>query len=155
MREVPSPPNVDRRRGDRRRRPTPMLSRYSFFGGRRRAPRRAEEREGAFVDVYSPRLAALLLVFFALTVFDSVATLYYLRKGGTELNPIARWMISLGNVEFVLLKGGLTALCVLFVLLHKNFRYARAAIVIGFAFYFALAIYHVVLQVHAWSLPVF
>ena len=132
-----------------------MLSRYSFFGGRRRGPRRAAEREGAFVDVYSPRLAALLLVFFGLTVFDSVATLYYLRKGGTELNPIARWMISLGNVEFVLLKGGLTALCVLFVLLHKNFRYARGAIVIGFSFYFALAIYHVILQVQTWSTPVF
>ena len=38
---------------DRRSRPTPRLSRYSLFGGRRSDPQRAEEREGSFVDVYS------------------------------------------------------------------------------------------------------
>lgn len=145
----------EERRGrlDRRRRPTPMLSRYSLLGGRRRHPRRDREREGAFVDLYSRRLALLLLTFFLLTVFDSVATLYYLRKGGTELNPIANWMIQHGPVEFVVLKGSLTAVCVLFVLLHKNFRYARVAIAVGFLFYFGLALYHIVLQVHAWQVP--
>jgi len=142
-----------RQGGDRRRAPTPMLSRYSFFGGRRQAARRQHEAEGAFVDVYSPRLALLLLVFFSLTVFDSVATLLYLRKGGEELNPIAQWMIDWGDLEFVFLKGGLTALCVLFVLLHKNFRYARCAIGVGFSFYFALALYHIFLQIQAWSIP--
>ena len=130
-----------------------MLSRFSFLGGRRRAARREREAEGAFVDVYSPRLALLLLVFFSLTVFDSVATLYYLRKGGQELNPIAQWMIDRGDLEFVFLKGSLTALCVLFVLLHKNFRYARYAIGVGFSFYFALAVYHILLQIQAWSIP--
>ena len=143
----------EHRRVDRRQRPTPVLSKYSFFGGRRRAPRRDDEREGAFIDVYSSRLAALLLLFFALTVFDSVATLFYLRKGGTEMNPIAQWMIDQGNIEFVLYKGVLTGVCVLFVLLHKNFRYARYAIGVGFSFYFVLAIYHIVLQVQAWGHP--
>lgn len=138
---------------DRRRHPTPMLSRYTFFGGRRRTARRENEGEGLFIDVYSLRLSLLLLLFFALTVFDSVATLFYLRKGGTELNPIAQWMIEQGNIEFVLIKGLLTAVCVVFVMLHKNFRYARLAIVVGFSFYFALAIYHIVLQLKSWSLP--
>lgn len=132
-----------------------MLSWYTFFGGRRRKARRTEEAEGAFIDVYSPRLTVLLLIFFLLTVFDSVATLYYLRKGGTELNPIAQWMIDQGNIQFVIIKGSLTGICVLFVLLHKNFRYARGAIVLGFAFYFALAVYHIVLQVQAWEQPIY
>ncbi|MFG0320312.1 MAG: DUF5658 family protein [Planctomycetota bacterium JB042] len=153
-REPTPPPDDGTPRGpDRRVRPTPVLSRYTFLGGRRLRPRRGHEREGAFVDVYSGRLAALLLIFFALTVFDSVATLYYLRKGGTEANPIAQWMIDQGNVEFVVIKGVLTGVCVLFVLMHKNFRYARYAIGVGFSFYFVLAIYHLVLQVHAWKLP--
>ncbi|MFH0945207.1 MAG: DUF5658 family protein [Planctomycetota bacterium] len=130
-----------------------MLSRYSFLGGRRRSLRRQQEREGAFVDLYSRRLSLLLLTFFSLTVFDSVATLLYLRKGGEELNPVANWMIEQGDLSFVIMKGVLTALCVMFVLLHKNFRYARYAIGVGFSFYFALAIYHIVLQIQAWHYP--
>ena len=128
-----------------------MLSRFSFFGGRRGGGRRGEEVEEQFVDLYSPRLAVLISVFFFLTVLDSVSTVYYLRKGGEELNPIALWMLGFGDVNFVIIKGTLTLVCALFVLLHKNFRYAQAAIGVGFAFYFTLAIYHIVLQVQAWD----
>jgi hypothetical protein len=134
---------------DRRRRQTPMLSKYTFFGGRRVAGRREGERENVYVDVYSPRLVALLLLFFALTVIDSVSTLVYLGKGGQELNPIAQWMIDQGGMFFVLAKGILSGLCLLFVMLHKNFRPARLALGIGFSFYFALGAYHLVLQVMA------
>lgn len=138
---------------DRRRQATPMLSKHSLFGGRRRAPRRNHEHEGSFIDVYSPRLVMLITFFFFLTVLDSVSTVIYLRKGGTELNPVAQWMLDQGEIEFILIKGTLTAMCALFVLLHKNFRYAKGAIGIGFGFYFALAIYHIVLQVKAWPVP--
>ena len=151
-----SPPESDRpggvfpKRGpDRRQRPTPMLSRYSFVGGRRQAGRRTGETENLYVDVYSPRLVLLLLLFFALTVLDSVSTLVYLGKGGQELNPIAQWLIDQGGMFFVLAKGIVSGLCLLFVMLHKTFRPARVALAIGFAFYFALAGYHLVLQVMA------
>ncbi len=128
-----------------------MFSRYTFFGGRRRHVRRDSEREGAFVDLYEPRLALLVCAFFFLTVVDSVSTVIYLRKGGSELNPIAQAMLDHGEVAFVFIKGVLTMICSLFVLLHKNFRYANVALGIGFSFYFALAIYHLVLQIHAWD----
>lgn len=144
-------PVDERRRVDRRTRPTPILSRYSLFRGRRRDPRRGDEREGSFVDLYSSRLVTLVSVFFFLTVIDSVSTVIYLRKGGVELNPVAQWMLDHGEVEFVLIKGCLTAVCALFVLLHKNFRYAKGAIAIGFGFYFALALWHLYLQVLAWD----
>ena len=62
----------------------------------------------------------LLLVFFSLTVIDSVSTLIYLGKGGRELNPIAQWMIDQGSTFFVVLKGVLSGVCLLFVMLHKN-----------------------------------
>lgn len=139
------------RGGDRRKRPTPMFSRYTFFGGRRRGARRTYEREGAFVDLYEPRLAILVAAFFFLTVLDSVSTVIYLRKGGTELNPIAQAMLDQGETAFVMIKGSLTMICALFVLLHKNFRYANLALGTGFTFYAALAIYHIVLQIHAWD----
>lgn len=134
---------------DRRQRPTPMLSRYTFVGGRRVGGRRDGEIENVYVDVYSPRLVMLLLLFFALTVLDSVSTLVYLGKGGRELNPVAQWMIDVGPMFFVLAKGVLSGLCLLFVMLHKTFKPARTALAIGFAFYFALGAWHLVLQVLA------
>lgn len=126
-----------------------MLSWYTLFGGRRQAGRRDGETENCYVDVYSPKLVGLLLIFFALTVVDSVSTLVYLGKGGRELNPIAQWMIEQGAGFFVVLKGTLSGLCLLFVMLHKNFRAARTALAIGFAFYFLLGVYHLVLQIRA------
>ncbi len=126
-----------------------MMSRYTFFGGQRRTGRRVEERENVYVDVYSPALVMLLLIFFALTVVDSVSTLVYLGKGGRELNPIAQWMIDQGSTFFVLLKGILSGVCLVFVMLHKNFRPARMALGVGFAFYTLLGLYHLVLQIRA------
>lgn len=134
---------------DRRQRPTPLLSRYSFFGGRRRGARRAHEKEGQFIDIYSGTIVAVLLFLFTLTVVDSVSTLIYLGKGGREMNPVAQWMIDQGPVFFVLVKGSLSGLCLLFVLLHKNFKPARIALGLAFGFYLLLDLYHLVLQIQA------
>lgn len=136
---------------DRRIQPTPPLSRYSFFGGRRIAHRRDSEALGAYVDLYSQKLVVFLLIFFILTVIDSVSTLIYLDKGGREFNPIAQWMIDQGDTFFILCKGILTAVCILFIMVHKNFKYSRIAIFTGFSFYFVLTIYHLVLQIKAMS----
>jgi hypothetical protein len=149
MEMVPEPPARQERGPDRRRRPTPMVSRFTFFGGRRASGRRAGESENSYVDVYNPRLVALLLLFFTLTVIDSVSTLIYLGKGGRELNPLAQWMIDQGSNFFVLAKGVLSGLCLLFVMLHKNFSAARIALAVGFTFYFLLAAWHLVLQIAA------
>ena len=137
---------------DRRRRPTPMFSRYTFFGGRRRRFASPADAEDAYVDVYNARLALLVLVFFALTMFDAIATVYYIDHAhGSEWNPIADWMLRRGRVFFVLAKGLPTGLMLLFVMIHKNFRYGRVALAVGFAFYFLLGFYHVYLQAMAWS----
>ncbi len=132
---------------DRRKRPTPMFSRYSLTGGNRGGGRREGEKDNIYVDVYDGRLVLLLVIFFALTVVDSVSTLVYLGKGGRELNPIAQWMIDQGADFFILTKGVLSALCLMFVLLHKTFRPARIALGVGFGFYMLLGLYHMVLQI--------
>ncbi|MBU0753783.1 MAG: hypothetical protein KJ645_01495 [Planctomycetes bacterium] len=140
----------DQYRGpDRRRYPTPALSKYTFFGGKRFNHRRIQEAHGAYVDLYSRSLVIFLLIFFSLTVLDSVSTLIYLEKGGREFNPIAQWMIDQGDVFFILCKGIMTAICILFIMVHKNFKYSRVAILTGFSFYFFLSIYHIVLQIKA------
>jgi hypothetical protein len=136
---------------DRRRRPTPMLSRYTFFGGRRKAFQSPNEAEDAYVDLYNSRQVTLVLVFFALTIFDAIATVYYIDHAhGSEWNPIADWMLQRGRVFFMLAKGVPTGLMLLFVMIHKNFRYGRIALAIGFGFYFLLGVYHVFLQSVSW-----
>jgi len=132
---------------DRRINPTPFLSRYSFLGGKRHHYRRGIEEDSAYVDLYNQRMVIFLLIFFILTVIDSVSTLIYIDKGGRELNPVAQWMMNQGDYFFILCKGVLTGVCILFVMIHKNFKYSRLAILVGFAFYFILAIYHMVLQI--------
>lgn len=134
---------------DRRQRPTPILSRYTLTGGKRKGGRRDGEVEDQFVDVYNTSIVYLLLFFFFLTVLDSVSTLVYLGKGGREMNPVAQWMIDQGPTFFVLMKGVLSGACLMFVMLHKNFKAARTALGVGFAFYFLLGVYHLVLQIMA------
>ncbi|MFT7462856.1 MAG: hypothetical protein ACI9EF_001198 [Pseudohongiellaceae bacterium] len=70
-------------------------------------------------------------------------------KGGREMNPVAQWMIDQGPTFFVLMKGVLSGACLMFVMLHKNFKAARTALGVGFAFYFLLGVYHLVLQIMA------
>ena len=127
---------------DRRRRPTPFLSHYALWGGRRHRARRSREGEAAYVDLYEPRLVLFLLVFFVLTVIDSVSTVAFIQMGGRELNPVARWMLDHGPRFFVVMKGVLTALLILFAMMHKNFRHSRYALAVAFGFYFLLAMYH-------------
>ena len=128
-----------------------MLSRYTFVGGRRQSFQSATEAEDSYVDLYNSRLVTLVLVFFALTIFDAIATVYYIdHVQGSEWNPIAGWMLNQGRVFFVLAKGIPTGLMLLFVMIHKNFRYGRISLAIGFGFYFLLGIYHVSLQMAEW-----
>ena len=70
---------------DRRRSPTPRFSRYSLWGGRRRGPRRGEECEGSFVDVYGTRLILAVLWIALMNVGDSFFTLVHLQAGGVKV----------------------------------------------------------------------
>ena len=138
----PSPPSRPYRGPDRRQRPTPVLSRYSFFGGRRRAGRRDGEVRDTFVDLYSLRSWVALSVFLLLNLLDSHFTLIYLQRGGEEGNPVAIQLMEGGMVTFILVKAlGIGAAAVLFCLL-KNFRNGRVGVLVALALYQLLLFYH-------------
>lgn len=130
---------------DRRQRATPRFSRYSFFGGRRRGARRAGERKGSFVDVYSLRLLALLLWVATMNVADSFFTLIHLQSGGSEVNPVAGALLTTGLWPFVLLKSGLIALALVVLCVHKNFHLARLGLWVAAIAYTLLFAYHLAL----------
>lgn len=131
-----------RTRTDRRQRPTPRLSRYSFVGGRRRTVQRSDEREGAFVDVYSGWLLLLLLWVSAMNVADSFFTLVHLQAGGVEVNPVAAQLLTTGRFGFVFLKAALISAALLVLTVHKNFSLARTGLWLSTVAYTALVIYH-------------
>ncbi|MBI5434497.1 MAG: hypothetical protein HZA52_16805 [Planctomycetes bacterium] len=133
---------VSYRGPDRRNRPTPRFSRFTFLGGRRRKPRRESELEGAFVDQYSGRLLVLLCWIAVMNSADSFFTLVHLQNGGIELNPVAGAMLGLGRLGFVTMKGTLITIPLLVLCQHKNFAIARAGLWLASGAYTLLLAYH-------------
>lgn len=134
---------------DRRQRPTPALSRYTFFGGRRRSGgRRAMENDGAFVDVHGAGLFLVVLAVIALNFLDAWFTMFFLSLGGEELNPVMDAVIREGTLPFVLAKSVGIGICVAVLTIAKNFRFARiglAVVLVGYALLFG---WHMWLYAH-------
>jgi hypothetical protein len=135
-------PEAVRRGSDRRVAPTPRLSRWTFLGGRRQAPRRSAEKEGTFVDRYSKRLWFLILWVALMNIGDSYFTLVHLQAGGVELNPVAAALLGTGRAGFVFVKSVLIALALCVLCLHKNFFLARLGLWIAAGSYTLLLGYH-------------
>lgn len=133
---------IEHRAGaDRRRHPTPMFSRYTFFGGRRRAARRLVDPEG-FVDQYGQKLFLVAVLIVALNTLDAYFTMLYLGLGGQELNPFAQLLIDLGPVAFIGAKTVGIGLCVAFLVCVKNFKGAKLGIGIVLGIYLLLLCWH-------------
>jgi hypothetical protein len=143
-------PDAERRfaGSDRRRRPTPALSRYTFFGGRRRGGRRPGENEASFVDLHGPGLLAVVLGIVALNFLDAWFTMFFLSHGGEELNPIMDAVIREGTLAFVLLKSLGIGICVAVLTIAKNFRFARVGLGFVLVGYAALFGWHMYLYAH-------
>jgi hypothetical protein len=132
----------ERRSGDRRSRPTPFLSRYTFFGGRRASDRRYGHVANTYVDRYEPWVGGVLVAIGLLCALDAVLTLLYLQKGGEEANPIMDEVIQWGPQTFVLVKCGVTNAGLMILCLHKNFRYVKGVMGALLGIYALLTLYH-------------
>jgi len=146
-------PHVERRSGkDRRSSPTRFLSRF-ILGGRRAGGRRRGERRNIYVDRYDRVDVLLAVAVLVLNILDAFFTLLYVgHQGGEEANPVARFLMEAdpeGHSWFLLSKCGVVLLCVLFLVMHKTFRFVRPALVFLLGFYTVLFVYHVYLQVNA------
>lgn len=139
-------PASDRRGAERRKRPTPILSRYTFFGGRRAGDRRGFGRDGQYVDRYPTGLAVSLVAIGLLCAIDAVFTLLYMQKGGEEANPVMKALIdATGPRNFLVFKCVVTNLGLVVLCLHKNFRFVRPVIGALLFVYCALFAYHIYL----------
>jgi len=110
-----------RQQTDRRTCPTKPLSRF-VFRGRRKGARRDEEGLNYYVDRYSPHYLAVMCSILVLCVLDAYFTLTLIRFGGVELNPFMLVLMNKDIVLAMIIKYLLTAFCIIFFLVHKNFR---------------------------------
>lgn len=130
---------------DRRGQPTPPISRYSFFGGRRKGQPFAKGGQRTYVDVYSLPIWAVLSVFLALNLLDAHFTLIYLQRGGAEGNPVAQALLDMGAGTFITVKNlGIGLGAVLFCML-KNFPNGRRGVILVLFLYQILFLYHLLL----------
>ena len=115
--------------------------------GQAQSSRRGSENEGSFVDRYSPRLVILLLISSRSRCSTPCSPSSTCARGAGAESHRAVDAGSRGRAVRAA-EGGLTAVCVLFVMLHKNSATAGRARD-RVLFYFALIIYHIVLQIDA------
>ena len=124
---------------DRRNRPTPVLSRYSFFGGRRGI---GGQSGSSYYDRYPTCAWVVLTSFLLLNILDAHFTLIYIQRGGEEANPIAAGLLDIGMWSFIGIKAfGVGLGAVIFCILN-DFKNARIGVFAALVFYQLLFFYH-------------
>lgn len=112
---------VDRRQGNNLKTLTCAL-----YMRRRRGPRRAGECPyNQYRDVHHWRTGVMATLIMVLCLADSVMTLRIMARGGVELNPLMDTLIAIDTALFIGVKYALTALGVLLLIAHANFRIGR------------------------------
>lgn len=118
-----------RQQKDRRKTPTPIMSRYTFLGGKRRKARREEDRRGGYyVDRYGSWAFILFTAIIVLNALDGFLAFYMLHAlGGADNLPVTI-IREMGGETFIVAAFIIASACALFLFLHKNFPLARLAI---------------------------
>jgi hypothetical protein len=130
---------------DRRSRPTRFISRYTLTGRRKKA-RRQDEAKNYYVDKFEPRHLIMVGLVMIFCILDYGLSFKIFEKGGSELNVLMATFMANGRVLLLLVKLGLTLICLAFILVHKNFKVfglikAHVLIYYVFSVYFVLVFY--------------
>jgi hypothetical protein len=131
--------NERRRLQDRRLNSTRSISVYTLRGRRKKA-RRVEEAENYYVDRYELRYLFLIISILILCFLDAFLTIILLQLGAEELNPFMLIFIEKNLVLSMVVKYMMTALSLICILMHKNFRIFRNLRVHSLI-YFVLTLY--------------
>ena len=119
-----SSPAERRQDEDRRRHSWRTLTYCGLRGrGRRHQVRRSDH--SYYLDRYEPRLVMTGLLVLLLSCLDALFTLSLLSKGAYEANHLMAALLELGTHPFVITKVAVTAIGVLFLLMHSHFRILR------------------------------
>jgi len=95
---------------------------FSLFKRRRRDVRRIADRHiGHYVDLHEPKLLIIGVAIFVMSCMDAYFTLILLQHGAEEINPLMKLLIDIDITLFIKTKIAVTAVCIVFIIAHKNF----------------------------------
>ncbi|MDP6924566.1 MAG: DUF5658 family protein [Candidatus Scalindua sp.] len=94
--------------------------RYLFFGRRKEMRRDADNRESYFLDYFSLRIFIVIITIILLSLTDALLTLYLIRNGAAEVNPIMEYFLRYGTLPFLAAKYLLTTTSIVLLLIYKN-----------------------------------
>ena len=96
-------------------------ARSLIYGGNRILIRRQEDRKRQFfVDQYSPKLFAAIVVILFLCVLDALLTLFLLNHGAYETNPIMAYLLNIGPYAFYFTKYAITIIATFGLLMFRG-----------------------------------
>jgi hypothetical protein len=133
---------------DRRKQPTPGLSRYTFFGRRKTIRRKPDQQRGGYVDRYSSSLFFFLVAIIGLNVLDAFFTMMILDLKGWEANPVVRSVIGLYGTKFWIWKFFIVSVSLTLLCLHSRFRLVREIIIAVGCLYVIVVAYQIFLLLH-------
>lgn len=133
---------------DRRKQPTPALSRYTLWGRRRTFRRKADQERGGYVDCYSPVLLFLLLLAVGLNILDTLFTMMILDAGGWEVNPIVGSVIAICGDKFWVWKFAVVSASLILLCAHSKFRFVKAAILSTTVIYIGIVLHQLALIIY-------
>lgn len=115
-----------RNKGQDRRNNSMRTAVHSLYRNRRTDVRRVDdEAVNVYVDRHEPWLVYMALGALLLSATDAYFTLALLQHGSYEMNPFMDYFIQKDAQLFFAVKFFMTAACVVFVVMHKNFRFLR------------------------------
>ncbi len=129
---------------DRRRQPTPILSRYTIWGRRKGFLGKIDLFEERYVDRYNPSLLFFLVLIIGLNYLDACFTMMILENGGHELNPIVESSILLLGDRFWIWKFCIVSFSSVILCLHSQYKKVKIAILLLCFFYVGLVSYQLI-----------
>ncbi len=130
---------------DRRKQPTPALSRYTLFGRRMGIRRRDDQQKGGYVDRYDSGLFYFLVFIITFNILDALFTMKLLEMGAWEANPIVQALMDLYGDKFWLWKFAIVSFSLILLCLHSQFRRVKAFIISISFIYFTVVFYQIFL----------
>lgn len=130
---------------DRRKQPTPALSRYTLFGRRQAIRRKSDQVRGCYVDRYNSSTLLLVVLLFGLNVLDALFTMMILEAKGVELNPVIGAVIAIHGHNFWIWKFFIVSISSILLCLHSKFRMVKTVLVCICTIYIAVVVYQIAL----------
>jgi len=133
---------------ERRKQPTPALSRFAFCGRRRTFRRKEDQQRGGYVDRYDSGLLFILTMVVGLNILDAWFTMMILENGGWEINPVVRSVIELYGDRFWVWKYAIVSVPLVVLCLHSKFRLVMPVILGISAINIIVILYQILLIIY-------